>query len=79
MIIEIGLVAATLGAIYAYRKTLIARLKGVEVKAVSGVSAFAKVADAEGKLIALKAVTEAKKIEAAAVHAGLDELHKILG
>ena len=45
----------------------------------NGISAFAKVAEVEGKLIALKAVAEVKKAEAEAVHASLDELKKVLG
>jgi fido (protein-threonine AMPylation protein) len=45
----------------------------------AGVTAFAKLADAEGKIIALKAATAVKTAEASAVHAGLDEIHKLLG
>ena len=45
----------------------------------AGVSAFGKLAEAEGKLIALKAATEAKALEAKAVHSTLDEIHKLLG
>lgn len=42
-------------------------------------SAFARVAEQEGKLIALKAVSSAKKAEALAAHAALDEVDKLLG
>ncbi len=44
-----------------------------------GVSAFGKLAEAETKLLALKAAAEAKALEAKAVHATLDEIHKLLG
>jgi hypothetical protein len=56
-----------------------AAAKAAANQVTGGVSAFARVAEAEGKLIALKAVTAAKTEEAKLVHAGLDELHKLLG
>lgn len=75
------LIAAVIVAVivYRYRVQILAKLRGTVVAVEGGVSAFAKVAEADGKLIALKAVTEIKKAEAIAVHAGLDEIHKILG
>ena len=42
-----------------------------------GVGAFARLAEADGKIIALKIAVEAKKVEAEAVHASLDELNKL--
>jgi hypothetical protein len=44
-----------------------------------GVTAFGKLAEAESKLLALKVAAEAKAAEAKAVHATLDEIHKLLG
>lgn len=46
---------------------------------LGGSSAFSKLADAEGKVIALKAATKVKQEEAKAAHAALDEVHKLLG
>lgn len=45
----------------------------------TGVSAFARLAEADGKIIALKAGAEAKKIEALAASAIVEEIHKITG
>jgi hypothetical protein len=45
----------------------------------SGVSAFARLAEADGKIIALKAGTELKLAEAKLRQTALDEVHKILG
>lgn len=69
-------VVAALAAGYAYLKF---RTKAVASGTPSGVSAFAKVAELEGKLIALRVTAEAKKAEATAVHAALDEVHALLG
>jgi hypothetical protein len=78
MVLVIALLAtAALAAFAAYRYRT--SLKAEVTKVEGGVSAFAKVAELEGKLIALKAVAEVKKAEATAVHATLDELHKLLG
>lgn len=44
---------------------------------VGGVGAFARLAEADGKIIALKIATEVKTAEAKAVHAALDELNKL--
>lgn len=69
----VGLVASVLA--YKYRTQIKAEVTKVE----GGTSAFAKLSEADGKLIALKVATDAKKAEAAAAHDSLDELHKILG
>lgn len=47
--------------------------------ASSSPTAFGKLADAEGKIIALKAATKAKKADVDEAHADLDELHDLLG
>jgi hypothetical protein len=44
---------------------------------VGGVGAFARLAEADGKIIALKIAVDVKKAEALAVHAALDELNKL--
>lgn len=69
-------VAVGAGFLYSrYGKKVSVAVGSVEGKA----SAFARVAEQEGKLIALKAVTAAKKAEAVAVHATLTEIDKLLG
>lgn len=45
----------------------------------TGKSAFDRLSTQDGKLVALRAAAEAKKAEAQAVHASLDEIDKILG
>lgn len=45
----------------------------------SGVSAFARLAEVDGKIFALKIAAEAKKEEALAQAAVVEEIHKILG
>ena len=45
----------------------------------TGVSAFARLAEADGKIVALKIAAEAKKAEALAQAAVVEEIHKILG
>lgn len=44
-----------------------------------GVTAFARLAEADGKIIALKAGAELKKAEALVQVAAVEEIHKILG
>lgn len=71
----LGLAAALLiGATY-----LKLHKKGTPAGAPTSTTAFGKLAEADGKLIALKVATEAKKAEAVAAHAALDEVHDILG
>jgi len=80
MITFIVLVALAIAAFFGYKLyTKSAAAKAAVGQVTGGVTAFAKVAEAEGKLIALKAATAAKTEEAKLVHAGLDELHKLLG
>ena len=80
MVTFIVLVALAIAAYFGYKLyQKNADAKAAVSQVTGGVSAFAKVAEAEGKLIALKAVTAAKTEEAKLVHAGLDELHKLLG
>jgi hypothetical protein len=76
MIVEI-LVLASAGAAYlAYRNRtkLAATIKTDEAK----ITAFAKTAEIEGKLIALRAVAAVKAEEAKIVHALLDDVNKVL-
>lgn len=79
MIIEIGLVALAGAAALALYKKYFATTTSTVASVTGGTSAFAKVAEADGKIIALKAVADVKKAEALAVHDSLDEIHKILG
>lgn len=74
--IVVGVVIAVL---YYFRKNLASAFKaGTSVAANKG-SAFARVAEQDGKLIALEAVTKVKKEAALAAHASLDEVDKLLG
>jgi hypothetical protein len=69
-------VAAAFG-LYKYRAKLGI---GSEVSSlVSKGSAFARVAEQEGKLIALQTTAKVKKEAALAVHNALDEVDKLLG
>jgi hypothetical protein len=77
MVFEFAVAGVALVGLAAYK--YFAKAKAEVVKVENGISAFAKVAEVEGKLIALKAVAEVKKAEAEAVHASLDELKKVLG
>lgn len=79
MVIEIVAGAGIVAALYKYRtKTANLFRSDVSIVANKG-SAFARVAEQEGKLIALKAVSSAKKAEALAAHSALDEVDKLLG
>lgn len=75
--ITVLIVAAAVIALYAYRGRL-AQLFGADVSTIKG-SAFARVAEQEGKLIALKTHTEVKKVAALEAHAALDEVDHLLG
>jgi hypothetical protein len=68
--------AAALGYVYRQYRT---RTAAQAAAGGSGASAFAKLAAADGKIIALKLATEAKLAEAKIRQDALDELHKILG
>jgi len=76
--------AAALGLLLKYKSAIVARFKGeVSVVAAKG-TAFARLAEQEGKVVALKAANaakaaEAKAAEAKAIHAGLDEFDKLIG
>lgn len=79
MIVEGLVVAAAVTAAYAYRKKLVGIFgKELNIVAAKG-SAFARVAEQEGKLIALKASSEVKKEAALAAHKALDEIDELLG
>jgi hypothetical protein len=77
MIVTFVAGAAALGLLLKYRSAILAKFKG-EVSVVSVVAAkgtaFARLAEQEGKVVALKAANAAKAAEAKAIHAGLDEL-----
>lgn len=70
--IAAGLIAYGAYSFYKNRKAIV-------TKVASGPTAFAKLAEADGKLIALKVATDAKKAEAVAAHDAIDEVHKLLG
>jgi hypothetical protein len=57
-------------------KTAVLRLFG---RIAAAGSAAAKLAEADTKIAVLTKATSAKKAEVDAVHAGLDEVHKLLG
>jgi hypothetical protein len=79
MIVE-AVVLAGLGLAAYLGRTRIANAFKSDVQiAVSRGSAFARVAEQEGKLIALKAAAAVKKAEALAAHASLDEIDSLLG
>lgn len=73
----VGVLIGAAGLFLAYRNR--AALKAQVTKIEGSASAFAKVAELDGKLIALRAVADVKRVEANAVHASLDELHNLLG
>jgi hypothetical protein len=77
MILEgLGLLAVLGGAAALYRKFKTNSV--VNTVAAKG-TAFARVAEQEGKLIALKAAAEVKKAAAVEAHKALDEIDALLG
>ena len=79
MFIEIGVgVAAILGYVYRSKIKGLFSSNTVNVVAAKG-SAFARVAEQDGKIIALKAVTAVKLEAALAAHNALDEVDALLG
>jgi hypothetical protein len=71
--------AAALGLLLKYKSAIIAKFKGeVSVVTAKG-SAFARLAEQEGKVVALKAANTAKLAEAKAIHAAQDEFDKLIG
>jgi hypothetical protein len=71
--------AAALGLLLKYKSAIIAKFKGeVSVVAAKG-TAFARLAEQEGKIVALKAANTVKLAEAKAVHAAQDEFDKLIG
>jgi hypothetical protein len=71
--------AAALGLLLKYKSAIIARFKGEVTVVASKGTAFARLAEQEGKVVALKAANAAKNAEAKAIHAGLDEFDKLIG
>jgi hypothetical protein len=58
---------------------IVARIKGVPTVVAAKGTALARLAEQEGKIVALKAASAVKKAEAAAAHAALDEFDSLIG
>jgi hypothetical protein len=79
MIVTFVAGAASLGLLLKYRSAILAKFKGeVSVVAAKG-TAFARLAEQEGKVVALKAANAVKVEEAKAIHAAQDEFDKLIG
>lgn len=79
MFIEALAITAVLGGLYKYRASIVAKIKGVPTVVAAKGTAFARLAEQEGKVVALKAASKAKTEEAKLIHAGLDEFDKLIG
>lgn len=79
MILELITVAGLASLAYKFRSKLFGAAKAEATVLAGKGSAFARVAEQEGKLIALNAVVSVKKEAALAVHKSLDAIDSILG
>ena len=79
--------AAALSLLLKYRSAIVAKFKGEVSVVAEKVTAFARLAEQEGKVVALKAANAAnaanaaaaKAAEAKAIHAAQDEFDKLIG
>lgn len=78
-IVVVGLATGLLVNSKSIYTAIVAKITGVPAVVAAKGSAFARLAEQDGKVIALKAASKVKAAEAAAIHAGLDEFDKMIG
>jgi len=79
LIVEGLAVAGALALVLKYWKQLKTKITGETSSLYTKGSAFARLAEQDGKIIALKAASKVKLEEAKAIHAAQDEFDKIVG